>query len=275
MKKYFVCLVIILSTLFATPIFADTTVNSGFIPGQIWYSKDPLIEGDTVNIHTAAWNGETNSVNVKVEFYDKNVILGSRDVIIAPTELQDVSIPWKITAGDHEISAKIISSTVAVSGKTEKVTLKRTSTASDKQFVAVLVKNKDGDPISEADVLKNQLDQASSTISNVVPEDVSTSLSSGFSTIDNLRNDTLTQVDAAKVATQKEIGQVLGAETKNINADKVSNVQDATKKPIAYIKLFLLSVASFILGNKIIFYGILIVLAFLIIRGIYHKIRNR
>jgi hypothetical protein len=190
-------------------------------------------------------------------------------------ELKGVFIPWKITSGDHEISAKIISSTVMISGKNEKVTLKQTTTSINKQFVSVVVKNKDGDPVSETDVLKNQLDKASSTISNVVPENVSTSLSNSFSAIDNLRSNTLTQVDAAKVATQKEIGQVLGTETKNINADKVSNVQDATKKPIAYIKLFLLSAASFILGNKIVFYGILVVLAFLIIRGIYRKIRNR
>jgi hypothetical protein len=274
-RKYLIFLIIILSLFGTVSVFAEATINSGFIPGQIWYSEEPLVEGDTVNIYTAAWNGEKDPMSAKVEFYDKNVILGTREVTIPSMELKGVFIPWKITSGDHEISAKIISSTVMISGKNEKVTLKQTTTSINKQFVSVVVKNKDGDPVSETDVLKNQLDKASSTISNVVPENVSTSLSNSFSAIDNLRSNTLTQVDAAKVATQKEIGQVLGTETKNINADKVSNVQDATKKPIAYIKLFLLSAASFILGNKIVFYGILVVLAFLIIRGIYRKIRNR
>ena len=265
-----------MSFFVSQPIFAETTVNSGFIPGQIWYSKDPLIEGETVNIHTAAWNGESNTVSADVEFYDKNVILGSRDVVLDSLELKDVYIPWKITSGDHVISAKIISSTITVSDKKENVIVKHSVTSSDKQFVSVVVKNKDGEPVTDTDILKNQLDKANSQLSGILPEEVNSSLSNSISSLDNIRHTTLDKVNTAKEATQKEIGKVLGVSTKiSQSPSKSSNVQDSIKRPVAYIKLFLLSTLSFILGSKLIFYGILVFLIFCIIRFIYRKIRNR
>jgi hypothetical protein len=279
MKKYFLFLIITFSFLLSWKAFAETTINSGFIPGQIWYSKESLIEGETVNIYTAIWNGEKNTVSAKVEFYDKNVILGTREISISSGELKDVYIPWKITAGDHVISAKTISSTVLISGKTEKVVLNRTTTASDKQFVPVLITNVAGEKVSEADVLKNQIDKASNDIGNIIPSGVSTPITSGLGVVDNLRTNTLAQVNTIVNATKKDIGEVLGTSTieqKNPNTiKKVSNTQDAIKKPIAYIKLFLFSVLSFILGSRIVFYFLIALILFFIFRGIYRKIRNK
>jgi hypothetical protein len=65
MKKYFLFFLIILSVILAFPVYAETLVNSGFIPGQIWYSKAALVDGDTINIHTAIWNGEKDSISAK------------------------------------------------------------------------------------------------------------------------------------------------------------------------------------------------------------------
>ena len=107
MRKLFIYSFLI---LFLTPLtftYGAEIINSGFIPGQIWYSSEELIEGQTVNIHTAIWNGEKNSITAKVEFYDKNVILGTRNIIVASETSKDVSISWKVTAGDHLISASI------------------------------------------------------------------------------------------------------------------------------------------------------------------------
>lgn len=271
MRKYFVFLLIILSTFLTLPVYALTPVNSGFIPGQIWYSKETLIEGDTVNIHTAVWNGESQSLAVNVEFYDKNVVLGSRDVVLAPLLLEDVYIPWKVTSGDHTISAKIISSTATISGKKEKVVLPRIVTANDKQFVSVVIKNNVGENVSETDIIKNKIGETTSGIANIVPDSISTSLSDSFTVLDNFRNKTLAQVDTSK----KEIGKVLGASTAaKENPTKINNIQDATEKPIAYIKLFFLSILSFIFGSKIVFYGVIILIVFFFVRWIYRKIRR-
>jgi len=276
MKIFLSYLFIILSFFVVIPVYAETTTNSGFIPGQIWYSKASLVEGDTVNIHTAVWNGEKESFSFKVEFYDKNVILGSREVIVNSLELNDVYVPWKITSGDHVISAKIVSSQVSISGKKENVLIDRNITLDDRQFISVVVKNYLGEPISQSDALKNQIEKTSTEINNILPEKVSTSVSNSFSTIDNLRDKTFTQIDVAKKETQKELN-AMNSEVKKSpsSSNNKSNIEDAIKKPITYVKLFLLSLLSFVFGYKIVFYGLVLLILFFILRLIYRKIRNR
>ena len=276
MKKYYFSTLIILFTFLVLPICVFAVTNSGFIPGQIWYSKDVLIQGDTVNIHTAVWNGEKESISAKVEFYDKNVILGSRDITLATLELKDVYIPWKVTAGDHIISAKIISSQQTVSGKKEQVTLGRNATSNDKQFVSVVSKNSKGEPVSGTDAIKNQIEDTSQKIGELIPESVSNTVSNGFTSVENFREETLVQINKTKDETQKELDQMKGVElTVSKSGIKKTSVEDATKKPITYIKIYLFAILSFIFANKIIFYGVLIFIIFLFLRFIYRRIRNR
>jgi hypothetical protein len=276
MKKYFFSLIIILSFLFSLPVSAEIISNSGFIPGQMWYSENELVEGETINIYTALWNGTKNPISVKVEFYDKNVILGTREVTVASLQLKDVYIPWKITSGDHTISAKIISSSSIISGKKETVVLDRNETSNDKKFVSVLIKNASDEPVSSADALKSQVDKATSEINNIIPENVSDSVSNSFSVVDEFRNKNYIKAEEVKQETKKEIETFKNKEKTEKQAlyPKVG-VEEATQKPIAYIKLFLFSILTFILGNKIVFYGIIAFVAFLVLRFIYRKIRRR
>ena len=272
MRKFFFFFIIILYSVIALPTFASVS-TSGFLPGQIWYSKDTLMEGDTVNIHTAVWNGEKNSLSAKVEFYDKNVILGSRDVVVLTSELKDVSIPWKITSGDHVISAKIISSLISVSGKKEKIVLDRTTTTDDRQFVNVTIKTASGDTITGNNALDSEISKTTTEVKNVIPENVSTPVLGAFTSIDNFRDKTFTQVASAKSDTAKKLDSLNKATPSTKGSS--TNHGDATDKPITYIKLFLLSVLSFIMGSKIIFYSLSVFFIFVIIRFIYRKIRNR
>jgi len=274
--KYFLFLFIITSVFTSFSVYAEGIINSGFIPGQIWYSKESLIEGDTVNIYTAVWNGEKQSILVKVEFYDKNVILGNREVVVNTLELKDVYVPWKITSGDHVISAKIVSSTLTISGKKEIVILDRNTTSSDKQFIPVVIKNIIGEPVTQTDALKNQINKTTSEINSMVPEEVSSTVSTGFNTIDDLRDNVFIKVDSIKNETKKEI-DLFKNEVKNTtqSVDKKSSIEDGTKKPITYVKLFLFSTLAFIFGNKIVFYGFLIAILFYFLRLLYRKIRNR
>lgn len=276
MKKYTVNILLILFTFLALPICVFAVTNSGFIPGQIWYSKNVLVEGDTVNIHTAVWNGEKDTISAKVEFYDKNVILGSRDITLTTLELKDVYIPWKVTAGDHIISAKIISSIQTVSGKKEQVVLGRNATSNDKQFVSVTIVNDKGEAVSGTSAIKNQLENTGAKINEYIPEGVSNTVSSSFNVVEDFRDTTLTQINKTKEETKNELDQMNSASiTVSKNIVQKTNIEDATKKPITYIKLFLFEALSVIFTNKIIFYGILVFLVFLLLRFVYRRIRNK
>ena len=281
MKKFgFIISCFIFSTIFfAGYVFADNA-NTGFIPGQIWYSKQPLIEGVTVDIHTIVWNGDVASLSATVEFYDKNVILGSRSVVVAKGSMKDVYVPWKVTAGDHAISASITSSKI-VSGDTSKsITLDRRTTGEDKQFVSKVIETVDGVPASSGDIIKNKVLETTSKIDNIIPDAINTPVKGVFASIDNFRTDTDNKIENSKVDTQNAIDKlnnIYNSKTNpKVNSSSNPNTGiSGTQKPIAYVKLFLLGVAGFIFHNKWIFYLVCAFLLFIILRFIYRKIRGR
>lgn len=298
MKKYFLFLISVYIIFGVINFVSAATTTTGFIPGQIWYSKDPFVEGDTIKIYTAIWNNSTSPMSAKVEFYDKNVILGTRDVVVAPSNLDDVYVSWKVTAGDHLISAKIISPSITTSGKKETISVSNSATEVDKRFVPVVVKTVNGETATSTDVIKSQVDKATSSITDILPESISTPAGEGVSAVDTFRVDTLEQISQAKTDTEKKIAEIKSTEgvttsktqasttskstsTKTTSSDtsKVSNqkvgVDIATEKPIAYIKLFFLSVLSFVFGSKLVFYSLILLIVFFILRFIYRKIRYR
>lgn len=282
MRKYifiFILASFLLSTGFS---YADTASGTGFIPGQIWYSE-PLVEGNTVKIYTAIWNGDKDPITVHVEFYDSKVILGSRDLTVEPSKIQEVSVSWKVTSGDHIISAKISSSSITTGGKKENITLDNAKTIEDHTFVPVSTKKEDGTDLKSVDVMKNEITKATTALKDVIPESVGTPIASSLGSIDAFRGNTYTKILDTKIQTQKEIDALEKKDEKTSSPDskttKSETTQakplDATDKPITYVKLFLFSLLSFIFGSKIVFYGIAALLIFIIIRFIFRKIRRR
>lgn len=261
-----------------TAIAADTS-NTGFIPGQIWYSVDPLMEGDTVKIYTAVWNGDTNPLEATVEFYDKNVILGSRSVSVPKETTQNVSINWKVTSGDHVISAKIIGSKIIESGKSHPVVLTRNATDEDRLFVPKVLEQLDGTPVTTNIALKSKLDETKANISNILPDSISKPVSNTMGGLDSFRDETYTKIVALKGDTQKTIDN-LNNPKNQVKPEQVKNTKNietkslgGADKPVAYVKLFLLSVVGFLFGSPFVFYIAIGVLIFLLIRSIYRKLK--
>lgn len=276
MRKLFVYSFFILFLVPLTFTHGAETINSGFIPGQIWYSSEELIEGQTVNVHTAVWNGEKNPITAKVQFYDKNVILGFREVTLNSLELKDVSIPWKITSGEHQISAKIISSTINISGKKEIVNLNQAQTGTDRQSVPVVTKDEKGNIITSNDIVKNQINKTGSKINDILPDKVNDKVLNIFAKIEKFREASSLRLIENKKNTQEEINKIKKEELdKKEITNKKTNIEDGIRKPISYIKLVLLTILVFIFASRIVFYGLFILLLFFILRFLYRKIRNR
>jgi hypothetical protein len=281
MKKYlwiFICIYVI---SFGTAS-ADGPTTTGIIAGQIWYSEDPLVAGDTVKVYTAVWNGDTNPLQARVEFFDQNVILGDRDIVVDPQSLKDVSVSWQVTPGNHVIHATITSSSVTTGTKTQAVTLNRTTTADDNTYVPVVVTTPSGTPVKTVDVIGDEVKSATTQIQDVIPPTVT----QNFSSLDAIRAKTATELIASKADVQNQINTLntatseettMPAKGKTVTATAPSNADplDATQKPIAYIKLFFLTVLAFIFQYPIVFYVLLVYLIFIILRFAYRKIKNR
>jgi len=277
MKKILFFIFLIFSLISPFKIFAST----GFIPGQIWYSVEGPKDGQTVNIYTVVWNGEDEVLQSKVEFYDKNVILGTREVSVPAKSIKEVYISWKVTAGDHTISARITSSTKGT--EKEKITIKNNETEKDKFSIPVSIVTSDGKEATSSDIIESQIDKATSKVGDIIPSSVSTPVSNVFEKVDDFRNDTLTKIDVSKEETKEQIEDLKNKSEggKMIEGDKVDLEEPSkialtktTDKPLAYIKYFALATLSLILNNKIIFYGLIILIAFFLLRFIYRKIRR-
>jgi len=270
-------LLIIFSLIFASQVaYAVDVANTGIIPGQIWYSQDKLVEGETVNIYTAIWNGSENTVKIKVEFYDKNVVLGSREVSVLRNSMKDVSVSWKVTAGDHLISAKIISSSIMESGKSKTVLLEQRETSQNKQFVAKVIKEIDGTPATSNDIIKNQIDKTTSKIGDVIPDSVQDTFTEKLGFVNDFREEILVKINDGKEVAKKhldELNKISPEVTKS--GEKANTGIDGTDKPITLIKYFLLATIGLIFANKVIFYGLILLILFFILRFIYRKIRRR
>lgn len=260
MKKYLAIFLFTLLIPTASLFSASDSFMTGFIPGPIWYSKTPLVDGEEVKIHTALFNGSDKELITKVEFYDKKTLLGSRDVVVPASMIKDVSISWKVTPGDHSIYARILSSGVS-SNETPK----------DNRSVSVSIKKVDGVPASSADVVKSEVEKAKEEISSVVPQSLNESISKNMENLDSFRETTYLKIENEKIKTKEEIDTIGKVE----KAPEDKKLLDATDRPIAYIKLFLLSAIGFLFSNKIVFYIACALVLFFFLRYLYRKIRNR
>lgn len=288
MKKFFIIFIFIYF-VFSVHAEAVELGTTGFISGSIWYSKDTLVEGDTVKVYTALWNNSTSPLSAKVEFYDKNVILGTRDIVVPSLKLEETYISWKVTAGDHSISAKIISPSITSGGKKQVVMIDNSTSSVSKTYVPVVINTIEGKPATSSDILKNQIDKATSSLDGILPESISEPVTENVGVVDSFRVDTLKKISETKAETKNEIDAIKKAEekasipvtnSKNTNEKTVATkgsvgVEEATEKPIAYLKLIFLSILSFVFGSKIIFYLIIAFILYLILRTVYRKIRNR
>lgn len=274
MKKFLFCFIFLFSFLSFSTTLAST--DTGIIPGSIWYSKDKLVEGDKVQIYTALWNGDTNTVLFKVEFHDGETLLGTRDVSIPSQTLSSVSVSWTVTSGDHTIYAKIISSTVGASK--QNINPSNTKTEEDKQFVPIVLKTIDGKPSDTKDVLNNEINKVQDKIESVIPQSVIEPVSNKLSSLENVRDDTYKKIEETRTQTKKEI-DTFQKQNKDKKTEKVVNknpdIFESTHKPLTYIKMALFSILALVFGYKIIFYGLLILLFLFILNILYDKIRHR
>jgi len=271
LKKFGIILFLIFSLLPINKILAQTT-NAGFVPGNIWYSKDPFEEGDKIKIYTLIFNPDSRKFSGTVDFFDNSTLLGTKDFNIAGTSTKDISISWTVTAGDHEIfgqieNAKFLQSngTYQNASITDNVTSKSSRTVS-KKVVTENINNTVNSVDGAFNTAVNSIQNIGDTAKSLVPVSAMQSVNKTTNTIDGWREGTGNILQNSQEETQNKINSLNN--TKNLS--KNTQNANAIEKPFEYAKLFFFTIFSAILKNKILFYGISVVLALLILRYIWN-----
>src|SRR5438552_250675 len=104
MRKFWAILVLL---FFLMPVGALAQSNAGFIPSNIWYSKDPFEEGDKIKIYTLIFNPDSRQLSGTVSFFDQDNLLGKKTFTVTAKGVKDIAIDWMATVGSHKIYAKI------------------------------------------------------------------------------------------------------------------------------------------------------------------------
>ena len=105
-KLYFYFLLIVVFLSIANFSFAKTDI--ALSPADITFSKDTIVEGDTVKIYARVFNlGDTDVLAQVVFSNNKKEMPNPQPVSLKPGTYDDVFIIWKPSAGAYNIEANV------------------------------------------------------------------------------------------------------------------------------------------------------------------------
>ncbi len=119
---------------------AQTTAsNLGFIQNNIWFSKEPFFEGDTVRVYSAVFNGSSEDVTGAVEFYANDKLIGADDFsITSGGKVREVWVDWRVTGGNQTVRAVISKAYASKAGEAPRpVTVEHATTGEATRFVDI------------------------------------------------------------------------------------------------------------------------------------------
>ncbi len=268
MKKIFT--LVLAGAILLSPVAtwaAQVIDNAGIIERTVWLSKDEVIEGETVDVYTVLYNGGSVALSGQAVFYDGTTVIGKRTVALSPKSTKVVSISWKATSGVHTLKAGFISGTITnAKGMTESVSVSNQDSAS----VSISIKSKNAPQVGDqiADLRKDVKEKTPAFIENAV------------SKIDSLRTEWEAKAIVEKEKAKAELPDkkapsvnlsvnVTTGEGNPVSSPKLSTDTNVMKSPMAYMKFFGFSLLVAILSHKIIFYGAILLIVFIILKSIF------
>ncbi len=262
-RKIFIAFLAVLFFLPFGSAFAQSP-GAGFIESSIWYSKDPFFEGDKVKIFTAIFNPDQRELSGTVRFFDGEVLLGKKDFKVPGNGVREVSIDWTVSAGAHNIFAKIENAKFLVSaGKYENASILETESEESKRTVSKKIIVKEDDESGEAN--GPTIESIERFIAEGTPDIIKKPVVGTATAIESFRS-------SAGESVKKEKEEVKIELSATAPEGEEAESQSRLKRPLQNLKLFFLSILSIILNSKAIFYGLSAVILFLALKYLWRLV---
>lgn len=269
-KGLWVVFFLILSIFPVCKVYAQS--NAGFVRGNIWYSKDSLEEGDKVKIYTAIFNPDSRELSGAVTFLDNTIFLGKKNFVVGTKGVKDVSIDWTATVGTHTIFGRIDGAKFLVSaGKYEEADLTENETEKSSRTVSKKITSKTTEEIKSGlsiSDIASSIENTEKFVEEKTPDYVIKPVVSTLNAVENFRQDTATLSNNKNEEIKNEIKTLDNKKT----GTTIKTQTNRFLKPFKYVELFFLYLISFIFNNKFIFYGVLVLVVFFILRYILRLI---
>ena len=153
-------------------------------------------------------------------------------------------------------------------GKYEEVYLAENETEKNSRTVSKKIISKENPEVNSETNTGTTVSDIKKIIEEKTPNFIAEPIVSTVSTLEEFRINTNIASDNKKEEIKSEI-KILDAKK---TTSKENTKTNPLLKPLKYVEVFLLTIFSLILNNKILFYGFLIVIVFFILRFIWKKI---
>lgn len=259
--------------------------NSGFVPGNLWFSKAPTAVGEKVQVYTLVWNGSTDDISGTVSFFDNDTVISKQDFILAGAgSTKILSTAWTAGEGYHKIYAQITGSQGGPRGsKAVSVSLQYAKTVEEERFVNAPVA-----PVTDAsgvtgivsnlasNIVDQKVDYATGYLEANLPAPVVGVTKAVANSLESVRT-------GAQTWTVNEISKLKSGPASTTSKEKEDNaLADKTgtetsepgfsvEGPFKYAALAFLSAGNYIFGNGWLFYGLGLIIVFFILRLIKRK----
>lgn len=272
---------------------------TGFVDDPIWLYPENPKEGEMVTLTALFRNAETKSLSGVVSFYDEDVLLGKKTITIPAGGFVPVALTFRVGAGAHAFSASVTSLAEVLStgesvpfaipletaelskftiGRSiaDQLTAKVTSAApTEKTADGKTTDTKNPKLDAQSASILEQVEKIEDTVLDAIPDSVEKDIAETFSGVDAWRDEKAQTITTARDAAKRAVdaqSKDSAADTKKLGAPSASNKY--IDSPIAYVKYFFLALFSFIFMTKAVFYLVGTILAYIVLRFLYRKIRN-
>ena len=252
MKRWLATLLCILTT---TPLLTSASgIPAGFAPSSIFASKTNITAGEGVVLFTVLYNSSEDELTADVIFTIDGAAVGTKHVSLASGETQTPSVSWTAASGSHSASAHL-ENIVSSSGEGASLSYDKADT------ITLTVAAPPPPPATT---------QALSTITSVIASStpaVTNVAKTAYNSLEYLRQNAVSALQSqlgVSPSNPSPKGEVLGVQTYNPSAETAA----AAGSSSIFQSLWhgVLSGLLFVCNIQILFYGLLLIVIFILYR---------
>ena len=247
---------------------AFSLAATGFIDAPMWIYPEAPTQNQSVTLYALFRNDENTTVSGTVLFYDKDTIVGKKNVTVAPGGVGTANTTFRISAGSHTFSASMGSLTkIAPNGtssallipmqSTQMPTIVVSANSASASAVSSTANSSVSDPTSKA--VLGQVDSFENTALSVVPPSFQDKVTAAAKSVDTWR---AVKASTFTVSREKASSATIPPATKYVDG------------PLKYVKIAFFSLLAFVFSFPVIFYIAGIVVFYIVVRFIVRKISN-
>lgn len=258
----FIFLALIL--LFSNSVFGAVLTSSGFSSSSLLISNTTPNSGETIKVSAPVYNQSTGVIYGNVRFYVDGQKINEKPITIKQNEFSGVNFDFKVTKGSHNLQVKLEDTFIQEPKSSKVVTILKNRELSSIINVQGV---KDETPFTEDGILKEY------TLVN------ETQKVEQNTTIDSYRQDFLSSSQIKIENIRKDIKQNI--ETNKQYEARLNELRETVPRsdgtlltPLQYVYAWILSAVSYILGNVYLFYSLIGLIIFIIIRFIFKRFHH-